>query len=871
MGITTKRIYPVLSGTAQGTWFTGNYCDVEFHSGSRNRVAILQFACNIPNYEVEEVAIYIDEKVYSGTTPYIKTGTLKEKYVIGNNVTYNNIILDDAWGVSRIPFTINKQYSKEEIERGIVFVPATEHINGGYIRINPQKCYADISFLVPDIDEFSVNGKDISKDIICSLQIRNADAWEIQVIQNNKVVAKKNGTNATTCTFPPGDIANYGETIFKLIASNGNGSVEDTVKATLTAPTPSISNIQLSGLNVDAHIVCTATSTNTTSWKVEAIQNNVVVSSKAGTGAISATFKVGEIVNTGDTTFRVTGYNTWNSGYKDRNVTLKAPEAIVSNFVITGTNIDETITCTAEGSNVYSWTVQAIQNGILKASKSGTGNIISCTFSNGEINTKGSTEFKLLYANTWNNNQISQTITLNRTEPKIIAIEPNGVTANRDVIIPITWASENQQSFTLEVDGNIYTGTTAKGVNIPAGTIKSLGVKQIALSIKYKSSWGEVRADSKVVTFIATGKPKAPRLDEHTHYDKAFPTFTWVSEDEYVQYRIQVLDSDGDVVDDSDNVVGNGGSYTCQTVLSNQSTYIVRVKVKTAYGYWSDWATKTFTTDFIMANKPTIKVFSSNNSIIVNSFTKYSQPFDYCDIYRKTEHGKWVRVAHKLDNDISFKDHYVGKEKYYYKVASVSTSGGINDSDIASATVEIRNFNFVNIENLNNNIEFVGNPEVQITDVFESVSNEYAGVFAPIFEEGEHNYRIGSCSFVCPKELYDQFKLMISNSKVLMYRDCRGEKIYCKVTGNIPRPKFAQDWITISFKFVEVPFIEQDTYIGYGNTWSIFWDGTYKWDGTAFWDGDTHSETQVYDGQGNQKLVFEEGYYKWKERDVNES
>ena len=68
-----------------------------------------------------------------------------------------------------------------------------------------------------------------------------------------------------------------------------------------------------------------------------------------------------------------------------------------------------------------------------------------------------------------------------------------------------------------------------------------------------------------------------------------------------------------------------------------------------------------------------------------------------------------------------------------------------------------------------------------------------------------------------------------------------------------------------------MPFIEQDTYIGYGNTWSIFWDGTYKWDGTAFWDGDTHSETQVYDGQGNQKLVFEEGYYKWKERDVNES
>lgn len=738
-------------------------------------------------------------------------------------------------------------------------------INGGAYRP-----YVEYTVAVPDISNIRLDNRSVDQAITVSFTLKDATSWTLQAIKDNVVVATRTGTTPTSAIFNPSELP-VGDVIFRITATNSaETTVEETVQ-TLTAPTPSISNIQLSDLNVAAPIVCTATATNTTSWKVEAIQNNVVISSKAGTGAISATFNVGEIKNTGDTTFRVIGYNMWTSGYKDRNVTLKAPEASVSNFLVTGTNIDETITCTAEGSHVYSWTVQAIQNGTLKASKSGTGNTINCMFSNGEINTKGSTEFKLLYANTWNNHQTSQTIILTRTEPKIIAIEPNGVTANRDVIIPITWSTENQQSFTLEVDGNVYTGTTSKGVNIPAGTIKSLGTKQIALSIKYQSSWGEVRTDRKVVTFIATGKPKAPRLDEHTHYDKALPTFTWVSEDEYVQYHIQVLNSENEVVDDSNHVVGNDGSYTCQTILSNQTTYTVQVKVKTAYGYWSDWATKTFTTDFIMANKPTIRVFSSNNSIIVNSFTKYSEPFDYCDIYRRTEHGKWVRIAHKLDNDISFKDHYVGKEKYYYKVASVSTSGGINDSDIASATVEIRNFNFVNVENLNNNIEFVGNPEVQITDVFESVSNEYAGVFAPIFEEGEHNYRTGSCSFVCPKELYDQFKLMISNSKVLMYRDCRGEKIYCKVTGNIPRHKFAQDWITISFKFVEVPFIEQDTYIGYGNTWSIFWDGTYKWDGIAFWDGDTHSETQVYDGQGNQKLVFEEGYYKWKERSVNES
>lgn len=735
---------------------------------------------------------------------------------------------------------------------------------------NPYQPYVEYTVAIPDISSIRLDGRSVDQAITVSFTLKEATSWTLQAIKEGRVVATRTGTTPTSATFNPSELP-VGEVTFRVTASNSADTVVAESVQTLTAPTPNISNIQLTGLNVDAPIVCTATATHTTSWKVQAIQNNVVIATKTGTGTISATFNVGDIKNTGDTTFRVIGYNMWISGEKDRNVTLKAPEASVSNFAITGTNIDETITCTAEGSNVHTWIVQSLQNGVVKASKSGTGNTINCTFSNGAINTKGNTEFRLLYANTWNNHQTSQTVTLTRTEPKIIALEPNGVTANKDVIIPITWASENQQSFTLEVDGNVYTGTTAKGVNIPTGTIKSLGTKQITLSVKYKSSWGEVRTDNKAVTFIATGKPKAPQLDEHTHYDKALPTFTWTSEDEYIQYRVQVLNSEDGVVDDSGDVVGNTGNYTCQTILENAKNYKVQVKIKTAYGYWSDWASKTFTTDFIMANKPTIEVFASNNSVVINSFTKYSEPFDYCDIYRKTEHSKWVRVAHKLDNDISFKDRYVGKEKYYYKVASVSTSGGINDSAVASATVEIRNFNFANIENLNHNIEFVGNPEVQITDVFESVSNEYAGVFAPIFEEGEHNYRIGSCSFVCPKELYDQFKSMISNSKVLMYRDCRGEKIYCKVTGNIPRPKFVQDWITISFKFVEVPFIEQDTYIGYGNTWSIFWDATYKWDGTAFWDGDTHSETQVYYGQGNQKLVFEDGYYKWKERDVNES
>lgn len=714
----------------------------------------------------------------------------------------------------------------------------------------------------PEISGITLTDTSVDKDITVSWTQAYVSSWTLNVKKNNAVIATKTGTTTNSCTFSAGELQ-VGDAVLEIIATGNGETITETKNVTLDAPQPSVSTIQVSNLQLDKPIVITATRTNVDSWEVQAIQNSVAVCSKKGIDDISATFNVGDIKSTGDTIFRVIGYNTWYSTTSDKNVTLTAPPISVSDFSVTGTNIDEKISCSANGINVYNWTVQAIQNGIVKATKTGTGNTINCDFNGGEIRLDGETEFKLTYSNTWESKSISKNVALSKVEPLIIALEPNGVTANKDNIITVSWTANNQQKFDLTVDGNNYSGTTAQRVNIPIGAIKSLGQKIISLTITYTSSWGEVRKHSKTVTFIASGTPRKPILDDYSYYDVALPTFTFESPDAYNQYQVQVLDSSNEVIDDSGLISGHDGTYTCQTTLENETVYKVRVRVRTPYGYWSAWAAKTFTTAFIMAEKPSISIVVSKNSIVINSFTKYTQPFDYCDIYRRTENSKWVRIAHNLDNNISFTDRYVGKELYYYKVSSVSTSGGVNDSEILSAKIDINNFNFVDIEDIENGVEFFGNPEVEITDVFESVANEYAGVFAPIYEDGEHNYRVGRCSFLCEKPLYDKFKAMISKAKVIMYRDCRGEKIYCKVYGNIPRSKFEENWITISFEFTEVPFVEKDLFIGYGNTSNIFWDGTYKWDGSIYWDGDSVPETQVYSAYGNQKLTFHDGEYQW--------
>lgn len=525
---------------------------------------------------------------------------------------------------------------------------------------------------------------------------------------------------------------------------------------------------------------------------------------------------------------------------------------------LTGSNINRdnfTVTFKADLANNYK--VTAIQNGTVIGTKTGfkvygsTDNVV-VTFLNNELSFNSLLNITFNVEATYQsyptdiykdglaviyNGSVSTLSSgggggITYDTPTITALEPSGVNQDKDTTINVSWVSTLQDSFRLEANGKVYTGTTSKSIVIPSGTFTKLETINMTLTI-YKNLYGNTLIATKTASFLLVGKPNTPTLEQKQYYSDAQPVFNWTFTDEYVQYRCEVYKAIGNtLVFDSGDTVSSATSCQCTATLENNTQYTVKVKVKTQFGYWSDYASNTFTTQFVVANKPSINIYAGENSIIINSDTIYNEAFDSCEIYRKTDNTEWVRIAFNLDNNITYVDRFVGAETYYYKVTSVSTNNAKNDSDIASASISINNFNFANVEDIENGIELIGNPNISITQNRQVSTSLYSGCYAPIVESGIQNYKSGSASFTVRKATYDKLLSVIEGSKVLIYRDRRGEKFYCAINSNLSKKYANGDVYNINFSFVEVPFLEKDMHSGEGNLPIIFFDGKYQFDGT---------------------------------------
>lgn len=514
-------------------------------------------------------------------------------------------------------------------------------------------------------------------------------------------------------------------------------------------------------------------------------------------------------------------------------VTYEIPD--VSNLTVTGTNIDEEITLSwTMDETVTSWKLEAYIDGTLYSRQLGT-TATTYTYAAGALKYKGNWTFKLIVSN-GAENEITKDVTLARTEPSILSIEPDGVNQDVGTVINITWVTLNQSSYTLKIDDITFTGTTATSLTIPANTLTK-GTKTISLTVSYTSSWGETRKTSSSVTFLAYGKPDTPTLDGTTYYSSDTPTFTW-SSDEQVAYRFIIESESGNTLLDTQEVTSQVCEYTSTLSLENNTNYIVKVAVKNQFSKWSDFASKTITTNFTIANVPTINVISSNNGVLVNINCVWSSDFYSCEVWRRTEYTEWVRIAYNLDNTYSFTDKFVGSDKYYYKARSISTSGGKADSETVSASSSVSNFNFMDVENNDKSIELVGNPNIKITTNRDVSATIYAGSYAPVLEIGETNYKQGTASFTVRKQTYDKFISVINGSTVLLYRDRRGEKIFCQITSDITKTYQRGDVYSISFAFTEVPVIEEDMIVGNGDVKVVKFNGKYKFNGAIKFNGE---------------------------------
>lgn len=694
---------------------------------------------------------------------------------------------------------------------------------------------------VPDINSFSRSGSSIDSNIVFNWSSADSNAWVLQAIRNGVVIATKSGTTETTTTFTPGQINQTGAFIFRLTLTNtqfGTVAVKE-IDGTLTRVEPSIGTLTPSDSNQN--------------------RDNVINVSWSSSNQQSYTLTIDGNTYTGTTaTSLVIPANTLSKGVKSMTLTIKYTAAwgdvrTVSKTV-TFTAYGKPAAPTLDGTTIYHttyptfvWTsseqvaYQIIIKNSLDLTILDTGTITSTAkqyTSTVGLQNNATYTLQLRVRNSFDLWSDYSTKTITRIEPSIVALEPNGVNQNKDLPITISWVSTNQQTFSLVVDGVTYNGTTETNITLPAGTFPILKTVSMNLTIRYNSSMSTVLSATKDASFLLVGTPRTPQLEEKTTYHIAQPTFYWTSQDDYTQYHVIVVNN-ATTVFDSGEVVSTDNFCLCTTTLDNNSTYTVKVAVRTQYGYWSAFDSNTFQTSFEVSNQPSIQVVNVDNGVLINSNTTYSANFSSCEVYRRTENSEWSRIAYNFSNVFSYVDRYVGNETYYYRVTSVSTTGGRNDSQVASTMVKINNFNFVNVENINNGVEFIGDPAVTIGQNRQITTTLYSGVAAPVVETGTQIYRVGTASFTIRRPLYTKFLQVVRSSKVLLYRDRRGEKFYCNITSNINLQYRGGDVYNISFSFTEVPFLESDMYNGDGTPVNVvFWDGTYMFDNTISFSGE---------------------------------
>lgn len=524
--------------------------------------------------------------------------------------------------------------------------------------------------------------------------------------------------------------------------------------------------------------------------------------------------------------------------------------------VVTGANIEsDNFTITFNAPLADNYTVTAIQNNAAIGAKTGTKTYndaadTEVTIANSELsyNSLLPITFKVeagYHKDTSEPQQdgkayyyvgeTQQAITYN--SPSIISLEPDNVNQNADNNITVSWVTANQETYVLTIDTLTYSGTTQHSLVVPAKTLRS-GTKTMTLKIT-KTLFGQLLTATKTVTFLAYATPNTPQLEDISIYNSATPTFNWICVDAYTSYHFKISNSEGIEVLNTNEVVSSDTSYTSTYALANNSTYTIAVRVKNQFGLWSAWDTKEITTAFVVPNKPNVNVYATNkNSIVINFNITYNAEFEKAEIWRKSPRSEWIRIAYNLDNNFTYEDEFLGSGTHYYKVRAIGTTGGIIESDVVNASISISNFNFANCDDLTQSIEFIGDPSVRVQEIRQIVTTIYAGCAAPKPEIGEVKYKIATCSFTVESSEYDAFMDIFDSSEVILYRDCRGEKIYGKVTSNVTKTPITNSLYSMGFTFTEVSFIEKDMYKGDGNVAVVFFDGAYQFDGAVTFNGE---------------------------------
>lgn len=605
---------------------------------------------------------------------------------------------------------------------------------------------------------------------------------------------------------------------------------------------PTVSNIVVSGLDPRNPITITWDANIQDIADVEIWQGGFLKTTLTATTNKSVVMPA-NTVGIGEFTVKVIAANNpiedlGTTGNAQANFTATLTAPTVDNLAINQTDIRLPMTVSWTSTNQTDYIVEFLQGGAVKATLTG-GTAKTVTLNANSIPV-GATIVRVTVRNTAGGTSVVATKELNFTAtssaPIIAGLEPDGINQNGNLQISVSWTSTNQETWKLElfldtVLVKTYTGTTEKAFIIPKDTFTSGNVRmKLTLSNTLN---GTIATATREANFFVYAKPPMPVFAPQTLYNQARPSFVWTSS-EQVSYQFIITG-----VVDTGEVVSTDKFFQPATNLTNNQDYIIKVRVKNQFNLWSDYAEKTITISFTELPKPNFELTIDGSGILVTILYAENPDLSNLEIWRKSEfETTFKRMAFNLTYNSQWLDKTVASGILYeYKVIANSVGGGATESDIKSAKTFVEAFEFVNIEDTSKQIIMKWNPLVSISNIRDIVTSQFAGSKALKIERGTASYSVVRMTFDLPTyKDYLEFKQLVETSTVILLRDRRGNKFYGNVTSDITLGYLKSDWVTISFDFSEVDFIEEDIYSEQRLVLTYF-NGKYKFDGTITFSG----------------------------------
>lgn len=417
------------------------------------------------------------------------------------------------------------------------------------------------------------------------------------------------------------------------------------------------------------------------------------------------------------------------------------------------------------------------------------------------------------------------TINHNKAPAEPTNLSPRGgelVDRTQDIRFSWTHNDQDEQSrfnFRWRIKGaatwnQISRVTTNNYVLIPANTFPAGEIEwqvqtfdQRDLSSPYSSTVIFNAAD-------ATDAPVILNPAQNEIISEPNPIIQWSSVNQ-AHFQLEVL-SGGNViwrVEDNSAVK----AYTIGEALSNYTDYVIRLRVRSDSGLWSEWSERAIHTSFTPPNQPEISlnVHGDQGSIeiaIVNPPEEGDTPATrYNEIFRKVfgSSEDYIKINAYSEPNEYWIDFTPGTGVIYeYKVRAWGANGSFMDSVPALGRVDFKETIIMLVSNPDYRVYLQYNPSRNVGMSVNRTMMEFNGRSFPVAEFGQIMNSEYDLSFdIREKEDIDLLYRLMESRQTLLYRDARGRRDFVTMDQMKVSDKFPFGY-TVSFSLGRVDFVE---------------------------------------------------------------